>query len=141
MRRVGWQVWMLAGCLAMVACNESPSSRSIEELIFDHSRGGTNLIRQTISGFVSCGTCQRATSSMAVQVWAPDITALTPLVDQTFPFLGAYGVTVKVPHSELLEIHVTIITAGGILQATKSITAVPDPELSEAALTVDFEFQ
>lgn len=141
MRRMGWQGLVLLGLLGWLSCNESPTVVSPEELIFEHSRGSLNLIRQTITGFVSCGTCQRATSSMAVQVWTPDLSTLTPLVDQTFPYLGAYAVAVKVPHGELLEIQVTIITSGGILQATKSVTAIPDPELSEAALTVDFEFK
>ncbi|GEM_PF-4478319 len=128
--------WLVLGLLAVGACRGRPAYGP-EDVIFNTIRAPTPLVTQTIYGTVSCATCDRNSSSMMIEARLTQSLATDPMIAQTFPFIGAYEIALKVAYNEEIELTARIFAPGGVRVLTRTVHATNDHELTEAAMQVD----
>lgn len=130
-------VCLLLLAAGVAACRDRARYVGPEALLFDAAQGVAPRLTQHVQGMVTCATCPPNLSSMLIEIWAPELPGGDALAVVPFGVLGAYEITVQVPHSTLLEVRAQIFTAGGVRQATAQARATADEAVTEAEMTVN----
>lgn len=131
-----WGIVCLLLVAGTAACRDRAQYVGPEALLFDAAQGVAPRLTQHVQGMVTCATCPPNLSSMLIEIWAPELPG-DALAVVPFGVLGAYEITVQVPHNTLLEVRAQIFTAGGVRQASTQTKSTADEAVTEAALTVN----